>query len=179
MFQDFFLPERKKPHTTRVESSGNPYAPTIHVTVNTDVSGSGSGITALPPHRTPLATITAASTNADNLDIPTSLYRSQSHNFHNDDSSDDIVIYPPVVDILQHIDDSGIFEDSSILPFPAIIFADDLRDFQITCVDQVALLDSEFYVQQLGMPVQLAELLVEESISVMGRTQTGKGKAST
>lgn len=170
VFQDFFLPDRKKPRVARAESS-NQCAPTIHVTVNTGASTAGNGATVSPKRRSPLATIT----NTDDLDIPTSLYRPQSHLFQEAESSD-ITTYPPVVDILQLIDNSGIFEDSAVLPFPAIVFADGLRDFQITRVDQVALLDSEFYVQQLNMPVQLAELLVEESIAAMGRLQKGKGR---
>ncbi|KAJ7449480.1 hypothetical protein B0H11DRAFT_2078847 [Mycena galericulata] len=37
MFQDYFLPERKRARTSKPESPKNPCAPTIHVTVNTVV----------------------------------------------------------------------------------------------------------------------------------------------
>ncbi|KAJ7653428.1 hypothetical protein B0H17DRAFT_1147140 [Mycena rosella] len=191
VFQDFFLPERKKARKTGPDASSNPCAPTIHVTVNTGGSGSGSSsgsVTKSPPRRSPLATITAASTNHDNIDnpgpastpnpdIPASLYRSQSH-ILDENSISEGVHYPPVTDILQLIDDSGIFEGSAALTFPAIIFADTLRDYQITHVDHVALLDPEFYVDQTNMPVELATLFWEESITALGRAHKGKGRAT-
>ncbi|KAJ7431576.1 hypothetical protein B0H11DRAFT_2298145 [Mycena galericulata] len=87
------------------------------------------------------------------------------------------VRYPPVTDILQLIDDSGIFEGSAELTFPAIIFADDLLELEITRVNRVPLLNTEFYVDQIHMPVALAQLFVDESIAAMGRAQKGKGAA--
>ncbi|KAJ7245970.1 hypothetical protein C8J57DRAFT_1241756 [Mycena rebaudengoi] len=148
-------------------------APTIHVTVNTGTGGSSS-VTS-PPHRSPLAAITAASANAGNIDVPTSLYRSSSDIFDENGGSD-AISYPPVTEILQLIDNSRIFEDSVTLTFPAVVFVDGLQEFQITHVDQVPLLSSEFFVEQMGMPAELAELFVEESIAAMGRAQKGKGK---
>ncbi|KAJ7883602.1 hypothetical protein B0H13DRAFT_1890306 [Mycena leptocephala] len=179
MFQEFFLPGPKRARNTRSQSSTNPCAPTIHVTVNTGASGS-NGVTlspprASPPRRSPLATITAASANADNRDVPVSPNRTDV--FGGDENGSPGIRYPPVTDILQLIDDSGRFEDSDVLPFPSIIFADTLRDFQITHVDQVPILDAEFYVQQIDMPIQLAELFVEESIAAIGRAQKGKYSA--
>ncbi|KAJ7928685.1 hypothetical protein B0H13DRAFT_1860258 [Mycena leptocephala] len=75
VFQELFLPARKKARTTNAEAStsSNPYVPTIHVTVNTGSSGGNVS----PPRRSPLATITSASANRNNIDVPTSLYRSQ------------------------------------------------------------------------------------------------------
>jgi hypothetical protein len=76
-FQDYFLPGAKRARNTQSQSSTNPCAPTIHVTVNTGPSG-GNKVTASPPRRSPLGTITAASVNVDNANTPTSLYRSHS-----------------------------------------------------------------------------------------------------
>ncbi|KAJ7257606.1 hypothetical protein C8J57DRAFT_1647254 [Mycena rebaudengoi] len=195
VFQDFFLPGRKRARTTstRAESSSAPCAPTIHVTVNTGGSGSGSSsVTKSPPHRSPLATITGASANWDNIekpsaaavsdnntniDIPTSLFRSQSHIF-DENSISDGVRYPPTADILQLIDDSGIFDGSAVLPFPAITFVDSLDEWQITRVDHVAILSADFFVQQVNMPEELATLFVEESIVALTRAEKGKGRAT-
>ncbi|KAJ7433972.1 hypothetical protein FB451DRAFT_1195762 [Mycena latifolia] len=169
MFQDFFLPERKKARTTRSESSTNPCTPTIHVTVNTG----GPSRTISPPSPSPstqalLAPIMAATANAANIDIPR-LFTSQSSPIVLDDSdsSSDSICYPPVTNVLQAIDDSGMFEHSTVLTFPAIIFADALHGFEITRVDQVPILDSQFYVDQVDMPVELAELFIDESIAAM------------
>jgi hypothetical protein len=63
------------------------------------------------------------------------------------------------------------------LSFPAVIFADNLREIDITHVDRVPLMDAEFYAKEFNMPLQLAELFVEESIAAMGRAQKGKGPA--
>ncbi|KAJ7767405.1 hypothetical protein DFH07DRAFT_954911 [Mycena maculata] len=176
VFQELFLPARKKAHTTNAETltSRNRYIPTIHVTVNTGSSGGNVS----PLRRSPLATIMSASANRNNIDVPTSLYRSQSLSLGGDENSlTDPIRFPPVTDILQLIDNSGMFEDSTVLTFPAIIFADALHDWQITHVDQVPLLDADFYVQQTDMPRQLAELFIEESIAAIGRAQKGKSSA--
>jgi hypothetical protein len=176
VFRELFLLAHKKARTTNAEAStsSNPYVPTIHVTVNTGSSGGNVS----SPRRSPLATITSASANRNNIDVPTTLYRSQSLSLGGDeDSCTDPIRFPPVTDILQFIDDSGIFEDSTVLTFPAIIFADALREFQITHVNQVPLLDADFYVQQTAMPMQLAELFIEESIAAIGRAQKGNSAA--
>ncbi|KAJ7280771.1 hypothetical protein C8J57DRAFT_1220061 [Mycena rebaudengoi] len=169
MFQDFFGRERKR-RNTRSAPSQSVSAPTIHVTVNTGPSGGGQTLS--PPRRSPLGTITAANANVDN--IPTSPYRSQSPSCGKENMTVDVIRFPSVAEVLQMIDDSGVFEDSVELTFPAVVFADGLRDFQITHVDQVVVLDADFYVQQINMPVQLAELFVEESFLAMGRAQKGK-----
>lgn len=78
-----------------------------------------------------------------------------------------------MTEILQQIDDSGIFVDSA-LKVPAITFAHDLAPSQITRVDHVPLLDTDFHVQEMHMPLVLAELFVDESIAAMGRAQKGK-----
>ncbi|KAJ7665516.1 hypothetical protein B0H17DRAFT_1210975 [Mycena rosella] len=138
MFQECFLPSRKKPRLA-TSTSSNPCAPTIHVTVNT------GGNTSPPRLRSPLATIT-------NIETPTSPRPSLSA---------DEIRYQPVEQILQLIDDGGRFADSPELTFPAIIFADTLHEFEITHVDQVVLLDADFYVHQVNMPLN-------------GRAQKGK-----
>ncbi|KAJ7108408.1 hypothetical protein C8R43DRAFT_1162226 [Mycena crocata] len=182
VFQDFFLPERKRTRTTksesvRSESASTSCAPTIHVTVNTG-STSGGSITT-PPRRSPLGTITAASANADNIDAPSSLFHTapQSQIF-DDAGNSESIRYPPVTDILKIIDESTIFEDSAVLTFPAMVFDHALQwEFGITHVNQVPNVDSAFYVHQLGMPLELAELFIEESVSAMGRAEKGKGPA--
>ncbi|KAJ7487330.1 hypothetical protein B0H11DRAFT_1116410 [Mycena galericulata] len=167
MFQDYFLPERKRARTSKPESPKNP---TIHVTVNTGSSGAVS-----PLARSPLAPITAATANAANMKHPP--VASQSHT-RPDHSDFENIYYPPVTDILQSIDDSKLFEDSVALPFPAVVFADDLHSFQITRVDQVTLLEPQFFVDQVNMPRELAEHFVDESITAMERTAAkGKGRA--
>ncbi|KAJ7782522.1 hypothetical protein DFH07DRAFT_1010891 [Mycena maculata] len=93
------------------------------------------------------------------------------------ENSNTNIRYPPITNILQLIDDSGIFEDSPDLTFPAIIFVDVLHELQVTHVNQVLLLEADFYVHQTNMPVQLAELFVEESITAIGRAHKGKGTA--
>jgi hypothetical protein len=125
-----------------------------------------------------LGTITSASANAGNIDVPTPLYRSQSLVLGDDENtSSNAIRYSPVTHILQLIDNSGIFEDSTVLTFPPVIFADALQEFQITHVDQVPILDADFYFQQTAMPLQVAELFIEESIAAIGRAQKGKGAA--
>ncbi|KAJ6557509.1 hypothetical protein B0H19DRAFT_1070164 [Mycena capillaripes] len=161
MFQDFFLPAPKRTRNPRFESTTNPCAPTIHVTVNTGSSAVGNSS---PPRQSPLSTITAASANANNIDFPSSLYHSQSHTLDDEISSSRLIRYPPVTEILQQIDDCGIFADSAVLDFPAIIFADELERSPITHVDHV-----------VNMPVEVAKLFVKESIAAMGRAQ-GKGR---
>ncbi|KAJ7466515.1 hypothetical protein FB451DRAFT_1485486 [Mycena latifolia] len=160
-----------------VDSSTNPCAPTIHVTVNTGTSTGSSRVSPSPPRpprRSPLSTITAATANANNT--PSSLYRAQPDtDIHASDSFHDIR-YPTVMEVLQMIDDSGLFADSGVLDFPVVVFADDLAQSQITHVDHVPLLDTAFYVQVVNMPAVLAELFVEESIAAMGRAQKGKGR---
>ncbi|KAJ6582009.1 hypothetical protein B0H19DRAFT_1252155 [Mycena capillaripes] len=178
MFQEFFLPAPKRAHRSarNTQSETNLCAPTIHVTVNTGTSAGGNSVSPSPPRRSPLGTITAATANAGNINILSSLYRSQLHSLDNDENrSFPRIRYAPVTEILQQIDDSGIFADS-VLEFPAIIFADKLAQSQITHVDQVPLLDTELYVQVVHMPLVLAELFVEESITAMGRAQKGKGR---
>jgi hypothetical protein len=77
--------------------------PTIHVTVNTGPSG-GNEVTASPPRRSPLGTITAASVNADKADIPTSLYRSHSLVADGKENTrSDAICYPSVTEILQSV----------------------------------------------------------------------------
>ncbi|KAJ6451075.1 hypothetical protein C8R45DRAFT_946477 [Mycena sanguinolenta] len=178
MFQDYFLPVAKRTRKASKESSmlsTNPCAPTIHVTVNTGTTG--NSVSPSPSRRSPLATITAASASAGNLDFPSSLYNSQSHNVEtNENNISDHIHYPSVKDVLKKIDDSGIFVDLPVLDFPAVIFADELEESQITRVDQVPVLDTDYYVQVVNMPVALAELFVEESIATIGRAQKGKGK---
>ncbi|KAJ7366400.1 hypothetical protein DFH08DRAFT_797381 [Mycena albidolilacea] len=154
VFKDCFMPSRKKPCIASSTSS-NLYVPTIHVTVNTGGSNTS------PPRRSPLATIT------NNIDTPTSPIRDQH--------SDDKIRYQRVEQILQLIDDGGIFGDSAELTFPAVIFADALHECDITYVSQVILLDTDFYVQEINMLSWLAELFVEESLVAVGRAQKGKG----
>ncbi|KAJ7750176.1 hypothetical protein B0H14DRAFT_3513464 [Mycena olivaceomarginata] len=157
MFQDCFLPGRKRARTTRSESSSTPCTPTIHVTVNT---GNPS-----PPRRSPLATITTSSANTANIGSPAPLTCSLSHVLSGQENTgSDEIRYPVVAEILQLIDDSGMFQ----LSFPAVIFGDNLREIDITHVDQVPLMDTEFYAKEFNMPLQLAELFVEESIAAMG-----------
>ncbi|KAJ7201814.1 hypothetical protein GGX14DRAFT_655038 [Mycena pura] len=181
MFQDYFLPAPKRvrdARDTRI-SSTNPCAPTIHVTVNTGTSTGSSRVSPSPPRpsrRSPLSTITAATANADNIDIPSSLYRAQPDTDVHGSSSFHDVRYPTVIEVLQMIDDSGLFADSGVLAFPVVVFADDLAQSQITHVDHVPLLDTAFYVQVVNMPAVVAELFVEESIAAMGRAQKGKGR---
>ncbi|KAJ7729043.1 hypothetical protein B0H16DRAFT_1470236 [Mycena metata] len=184
MFQDYFLPVPKRRNARtgdRYESSTNPCAPTIHVTVNTGASTSGtntdvnrmSATPPRPPRRSPLSTITAATANANN--VPSSLYRGQPDADIYASGSHD-VSYPTVTEVLQLIDDSGVFADSGLLDFPVVIFADDLERSQITHVDHVPLLETAFYVDVVNMPAALAELFVDESIAAMGRAQKGKGR---
>ncbi|KAJ7322807.1 hypothetical protein DFH08DRAFT_969448 [Mycena albidolilacea] len=178
MFQDYFLPAPKRRSTrdNRVDSSINPCAPTIHVTVNTSGSRHASPLPPRSPRCSPLSTITAATASANNIDIPSSLYRAQPDtDFHASGSFQD-VCYPTVTEVLQRINDSGLFVDSGVIDFPVVIFADDLMQSQITHVDQVPLLDTAFYVQVINMPEAVAELFVEESIAAMGRAQKGKGR---
>ncbi|KAJ7672890.1 hypothetical protein B0H14DRAFT_2657011 [Mycena olivaceomarginata] len=179
MFQDYFLPAPKRARNTRdtqVNSSTNPCVPTIHVTVNT---GSSNHLSLSPPRplrRSPLSTITAATANTNNADIPSSLYRAQPDtNIYASGSSNDIC-YPMVIEVLQKIDDSGLFADSGELDFPAVIFADDLAHSQITHVDHVPVLDTSYYIEVIHMPAALAELFVDESLAAMGRAQKGKGR---
>ncbi|KAJ7318074.1 hypothetical protein DFH08DRAFT_820098 [Mycena albidolilacea] len=131
VFKDCFMPSRKKPRIASSTSS-NPCVPTIHVTVNTGGSNTS------PPRCSPLATIT------NNIDTPTSPIRDQH--------SDDEICYQRVEQILQLIDDSGIFGDSAELTFPAVIFADVLHECNITHVGQVISLDADFYVREINMP---------------------------
>ncbi|KAJ7330985.1 hypothetical protein DFH08DRAFT_966729 [Mycena albidolilacea] len=124
--------------------------------------------------RSPLATITTSSANAANIGSPAPLTRSLSHVLSGQENTgSDEIRYPVVAEVLQLIDDSGMFQ----LSFPAVIFADNLREIDITHVDQVPLMDAEFYAKEFNMPLQLAELFVEESIAAMGRAQKGKGTA--
>ncbi|KAJ7290730.1 hypothetical protein C8J57DRAFT_1213367 [Mycena rebaudengoi] len=182
MFQDYFLPAPKRARNardTRVDSSTTPCAPTIHVTVNTGTSTGSSHASASPSRpsrRSPLSTITAATANANNIDIPSSHYRAQPDTDIHASGSFHDVCYPTVMEVLQMIDDSGLFADSGVLDFPVVVFADDLAQSQITHVDHVPLLDTSFYVQVVNMPAELAELFVEESIAAMGRAQKGKGR---
>jgi hypothetical protein len=149
------VPAAKKPRLA-TSTSKNPSMPTIHVTVNT-----GSN-TSPPQRRSPLATIT-------NIETPISPRPPSSPG-----PSADEIRYQPVEQILQLIDDGGRFADSPELTFPAVIFADTLHEFQITHVDQVVLLDADFYVHQVNMPLALAELFVSESFAAVGRAQKGK-----
>ncbi|KAJ7664031.1 hypothetical protein DFH06DRAFT_1324518 [Mycena polygramma] len=179
VFQEFFLRERKRPHRSAGPTTPDKLcAPTIHVTVNTGTSSNGGVTTSTsPPRRTPLAPITSASQNAANIDVPTSVYRSEaSPRLFDENDSPEAIYYPLITDILEIIDKSPIFVDSDVLPFPAIVFAEELHAFQITRVDHVPILDTDFYVDQIGMPVALAELFVAESLNAMGRAQKGKGK---
>ncbi|KAJ7138145.1 hypothetical protein C8R44DRAFT_728317 [Mycena epipterygia] len=178
MFQDYFLPAPKcrNARDNRVESSTNPCAPTIHVNINTSGSSHASPLPPRPSHRSPFSTITAATASANNIDILSSLYRAQPDtDFHASASFQD-VCYPMVTEVLQRIDNSGLFADSGVIDFPIVIFADDLAQSQITHVDQVPLLNTAFYVQVINMPEAVAELFVEESIAAMGRVQKGKGQ---
>ncbi|KAJ6573229.1 hypothetical protein B0H10DRAFT_2237201 [Mycena sp. CBHHK59/15] len=102
----------------------------------------------------------------------TSLWAKEIENVGLDD-----IRYLEVTSILQQIDDSGIFEDSAALLFPAVVFADALHDSQITHVNHVPVLDTDFYVQVVNMPIELAELFVAESITAMGRAEKGKAPA--
>ncbi|KAJ7668857.1 hypothetical protein B0H17DRAFT_1335887 [Mycena rosella] len=187
IFQHYFLPEQRKKARNAAASSnpGAPAIPTIHVTVNTG----GTSSTIPPPSpsgtapRVPLAPITAATANAANFDIPP-LSTSRSAIGQDDSSSgSSSVYYPSVVDVLEAIDVSGVFEDSPTLTFPVVIFADALHGFQITRVDQVPILDTQFYVDQVNMPLELAELFVDQSLDAMERAtaecaRKGKGKAA-
>ncbi|KAJ7690326.1 hypothetical protein B0H17DRAFT_1179900 [Mycena rosella] len=107
-----------------------------------------------------------------------SLWAKEISHILDENSISEGVSYPPVTDILQLIDNSGIFDDSAVLPFPTIIFADALDEYQITRVDHVPLLNMEFYVHQINMPEELATLFVEESILVLTRARKGKGRAT-
>ncbi|KAJ7110949.1 hypothetical protein C8R44DRAFT_883400 [Mycena epipterygia] len=173
IFQEYFLPERKRARTGgRSESSHNPFTPTINVTMNTAGTSGGGGAPSAAPPRSPLACITAATANAANIDVPLV----PSHTYP-DNSSSSSICYPTVTDVLQSIDKSGIFEDAPFLPFPAVIFSDALHTFEITHVDQVPILDSQFYIDQVNMPQELAEHFVKESFMAMEQAQKGKGKA--
>ncbi|KAJ7665714.1 hypothetical protein B0H17DRAFT_1143275 [Mycena rosella] len=178
MFQDYFLPAPKRRNAcdNRVDSSTNPCAPTIYVTVNTSGSSHASPSPPRPPRRSPLSTITAATASANNIDIPSSLYRAQPDtDFHASASFQD-VRYPMVTEVLQCINDSGLLADSGVIDFPTVIFANDLAQSQITHINQVPLLNTAFYVQVINMLEAMAELFVEESIAAMGWAQKGKGR---
>ncbi|KAJ6564863.1 hypothetical protein DFH09DRAFT_1081978 [Mycena vulgaris] len=189
IFQQYFLPEQCKKARTAAASNNlcAPTIPTIHVTVNTS---STSSSTVSPPSpsgmaraRVPLAPITEATANAANFDVP-SLFTSRSPIGQDDSSSgSSSVYYPSVADVLEAIDISGVFEDSPTLTFPVVIFTDALHSFQITRVDQVPILDTQFYVDQVNMPLELAELFVDQSLDAMEcataeRGSKGKGKAA-
>ncbi|KAJ7095693.1 hypothetical protein B0H15DRAFT_946270 [Mycena belliarum] len=107
MFQEYFLPAPKRSRTTRSSPSTNPCAPTINVTVNTGKSADNSHASPSPPRprRSPLSTITAATANLNNIDIPSSLYRGQPEPEMHASGFDD-VRYPSVIDVLQKIDNS-------------------------------------------------------------------------
>ncbi|KAF8148747.1 hypothetical protein K438DRAFT_1779524 [Mycena galopus ATCC 62051] len=104
MFQDFFLPAPKRARNTcdtRADSSTNPCAPTIHVTVNT---GSSNRVSPSPPRprRSPLSTITAATANTNNMDIPSSLYRAQPDtDIYASGSSQDV--HYPMITHVHHV----------------------------------------------------------------------------
>ncbi|KAJ7757648.1 hypothetical protein B0H16DRAFT_1824079 [Mycena metata] len=182
VFQDFFL-RKKRPRTTSTpaESSSTACAPTIHVTVNTGGGTSGSSSVAKsPPPRRPLGNITAATSSRDNSekniitidDTPSSPFGSQAQIF--DDSISDGIVYPPVTDILQLIDDSGKFVDD--IPFPVVIFADDLVErHQISHVGHVPILNIDYYVNEVNMPLELAKVFVSESILALSRARKWEG----
>ncbi|KAJ7349407.1 hypothetical protein DFH08DRAFT_1079711 [Mycena albidolilacea] len=177
MFQDYFLPAPKRARNTRdtqANSSTNPCVPTIHVTVNT---GSSNRLSLSPPHPlrcSPLSTITAATANTNNADIPSSLYRAQPDTDIYASSSSNDIRYPMVIEVLQMINNSGLFADSGEIDFPVVVFVDNLARSQITHVDHVPILDTSYYVEVINMPAALAELFVEELITATGRAQKGK-----
>ncbi|KAJ7142437.1 hypothetical protein C8R44DRAFT_725796 [Mycena epipterygia] len=186
IFQKYFLPEQHK-KARNSEASSNPGAPaipSIHVTVNTGGTSSSTVTPASPSGtaraRVPLAPITAATANAANFDVPPlSTWRGPD----NSSSGSSPIYYPSVVDVLEAIDVSGVFEDSPTLTFPVVIFADALHSFQITQVDHVPILDPQFYVDQVDMPWELAELFVDQSLDAVERATAersckGKGKAA-
>ncbi|KAJ7710631.1 hypothetical protein B0H17DRAFT_1123757 [Mycena rosella] len=168
---DFFLkePERKKARTSKSDIA-TPCAPTIHVTVNT--GRSPTPVASSSHHRAPLATIKAATANADNL--PASLFRPPL-DFHPNGGSD-IIHIPSITAVLQSIDDSGIFEHSSVLDSPAVCFADALHKYGIHCADEVVVLSADFLVQVTNMPEPLAELFFEECLVASTPDCDGKGK---
>ncbi|KAJ7040160.1 hypothetical protein C8F04DRAFT_1178256 [Mycena alexandri] len=114
VFQDFFLHKKKARTTlTPAESSNAACAPTIHVTVNNGRGASSSSVTKAPPPRSPLGNITVATSSWDNrekspsswdtsekntnLELPSSLFRSQSHVFDEnifEDNSTDVHMPP-------------------------------------------------------------------------------------
>ncbi|KAF8203435.1 hypothetical protein K438DRAFT_2100978 [Mycena galopus ATCC 62051] len=176
LFQDFFLPQRKRARSAQSTStppSNNGCTPTIHVTVNTGPGSSSSSRVHSSPARVPLGSITTT-TLAANMDHPA--FNSEVLSFSDDTGSS--IQFPPVTDLLQSIDDSGDFEDSAVLPFPAVVFTDDLHKFQITRADQVPVAEAQFYVDQIHMPIELAERFVAEAISAIeGEHEVeGKGK---
>ncbi|KAJ7229066.1 hypothetical protein GGX14DRAFT_385361 [Mycena pura] len=180
IFQKYFLPEqRKKPHNSMANSSpGASAIPTIHVTVNTGGTSSSTVTPASPSGtaraRVPLAPLTAATVNALSTWSGPDVGGSGSSS-----SSISSPLYPSVEDILEAIDVSGVFEDSPALTFPVIIFTDALHSFQITRVDQVPILDTQFYVDQVNMPWELAELFIDQSLDALERAaeRSRRGKA--
>ncbi len=64
-----------------------------------------------------------------------------------------MVAYPTVKSVLEFIDSEGHF---SALNFPVVIFADELTAWSVKNVNQVPILDHDFYVSQIGMTSDLA-----------------------
>ncbi|KAJ7720362.1 hypothetical protein B0H16DRAFT_1738903 [Mycena metata] len=190
---------RRTQHTVPA-APANQNMPAIHVTVNTG-GAPASPRTRSSPTRAPLGTITAAAENTANItclafsDSPFSgpafpgtsssvdLRTFGDENFGHSLPSGSVrdnsgsMRYPSVTDILQAIDDSGDFAESTALQFPVVIFADYLHECEITRADQVPVVEAQFYVDQIHMPIELAEHFVAEAIAAIEHTHKGKGKA--
>ncbi|KAJ7690417.1 hypothetical protein B0H17DRAFT_1134438 [Mycena rosella] len=116
VFQECFLPASKRARTNKSKnkSENNLCVPTIHVTINTRTSSAAS-----PPAQSPLAPIMTATANAANVEHPSVI--SWSGILHTNSGSDNI-IFPPMTDILQSMNDSGIFVDLVVLLSPATLW---------------------------------------------------------
>ncbi|KAJ7207921.1 hypothetical protein GGX14DRAFT_396123 [Mycena pura] len=153
-FSQYFCPGPcKRARTSAPTSLPTNNIPTIHVHINT---GSMSIAEAPSPTRSPLSTITATVSHAENVEMPLSLFHSQ----------------PNILD-----ENNIPNDDSSVLTFPVVVFMDTLESLQITCANHVPIANADFYVDLVKMPLELAELFVEESMHVIGWAQKGKESA--
>jgi hypothetical protein len=83
------------------------------------------------------------------------------------------VRYPHVMTVFEEIDATHEFD---YLEFPTTIFAESLRAYQITLVDQVALVDIQFFIDVIGMDKELALRFGQRSAVAAYRAEKGKAK---